>query len=146
MDLIIKKFDELTNKELYELLKIRQEIFVVEQNCPYMDIDGLDYQSIHIFNWNEKDRISSYLRVFMRDSENKVAQIGRVVTLEHGKGLGGKILHKRVEVAIQQLHAKKIYLEAQTYAIGFYEREGFKVVSEPFLEDDIPHVKMEKII
>ncbi|KAG4083852.1 acyl-CoA N-acyltransferase [Neocallimastix lanati (nom. inval.)] len=146
MDFIIKTFDELTTRELYEILKTRQEIFVVEQNCPYMDLDDLDDPALHVFCWNEKGRVAAYLRVFERDKENGVVQIGRVVTLVHGQGLGGKILHTGVEVAIQQLHAKKIYLEAQTYAIGYYEREGFKVVSEPFLEDNIPHVKMERII
>ena len=75
-----------------------------------------------------------------------MAQIGRVVTLEHGKGIGGKILHEGVKIATDQLKAKKIYLEAQEYAIGYYAKEGFEVVSEPFMEDGIPHVKMEKVI
>ena len=75
-----------------------------------------------------------------------MAQIGRVVTLELGKGIEGKILHEGVKVAVEQLKAKKIYLEAQEYAIGCYAKEGFEVVSEPFMEDGIPHVKMEKVI
>ncbi len=75
-----------------------------------------------------------------------MAQIGRVVTLEHGKGIGGKILHEGLKVAVEQLKANKIYLEAQEYAIGYYAKEGFEVVSEPFMEDGIPHVKMEKVI
>jgi len=65
------------------------------------------------------------------------------VTLEHGKGIGGQILHKGVEIAKEQLKAKKIYLEAQEYAIGYYATEGFEVVSDVFMEDGIPHVKME---
>ncbi len=76
----------------------------------------------------------------------RIAQIGRVVTLEHGKGVGGQLLHKGVEIAINHFKAKSIYLEAQQYAIGYYKKEGFEVVSDPFLEDGIPHVKMEKII
>ena len=75
-----------------------------------------------------------------------IAQIGRVVTFEHGKGIGGQLLHKGVEVAREQLKAKKIYLGAQEYAIGYYAKEGFEVTSEPFLEDDIPHVEMERIL
>ena len=75
-----------------------------------------------------------------------MAQIGRVVTLEHGKGIGGKILHEGLKVAVELLKANKIYLEAQEYAIGYYAKEGFEVVSEPFMEDGIPHVKMEKVI
>ena len=69
-----------------------------------------------------------------------------MVTLEHGKGLGGKMLHEGVRVAADILKAKKIYLEAQEYAIGYYAKEGFEVVSEPFMEDGIPHVKMERIL
>ena len=95
------------------------------------------------FCWNENGRVAGCLRVFMRDAENGVVQIGRVVTLEHGKGIGGLLLHKGVEVAIERFKAKKIYLEAQVYAIGYYAKEGFEVVSEEFMEDGIPHVQME---
>ena len=146
MNFVIKHFDELSTTELYEILKTRIEIFVVEQNCPYMDTDDKDQNAIHIFSWNEAGRVSACLRVFWRDEAAGVAQIGRVVTLEHGTGLGGKLLHEGVLLAIEQFHAKKIYLEAQEYAIGYYAKEGFEVVSEPFLEDGIPHVQMEREI
>ena len=146
MDLIVKHFKELTTNELYEILKTRAEIFVVEQDCPYQDLDDKDQNAIHIFCWNDNKRVAACLRVFWKDEKEGVAQIGRVVTLEHGTGLGGKLLHAGVELAINQFKAKKIYLEAQEYAKGYYAREGFEVVSEPFLEDGIPHVKMEKII
>ena len=142
---LIKHFNDLSNKELYEILKTRQEIFVVEQNCPYMDIDGLDEDSIHVFSMNEEGRVTGCLRVFIRDKEKKIAQIGRVVTLTHGTGLGGILLHQGVEVALENFDPDVIYLEAQTYAIGYYAKEGFQVVSEEFLEDGIPHVKMERI-
>jgi ElaA protein len=79
-----------------------------------------------------------------RDKEEGIAQIGRVVTLCHGRGLGGGILHRGVQIAEQEFGARRIYLEAQQYAIGYYEKEGFEVTSEPFLEDGIPHVTMEK--
>ena len=72
-----------------------------------------------------------------------MAQIGRVVTLEHGKGVGGAMLKRGVEVAKDAFCAKKIYLEAQVYAIGYYAKEGFKVVSDEFMEDGTPHVRME---
>ena len=81
-----------------------------------------------------------------KDKDTGVAQIGRVVTLEHGTGLGGRMLHKGVELAINKFGARKIYLEAQEYAIGYYAKEGFKVVSEQFMEDGIPHVQMEREI
>ena len=146
MDFIIKHFDELSTTELYEILKTRAEIFVVEQDCPYQDLDDKDQAAIHIFSYNDKGRVSSCLRVFWKDEKEAVAQIGRVVTLEHGTGLGGRLLHEGVKLAIEQFKAKKIYLEAQEYAIGYYAKEGFEVVSDVFMEDGIPHVKMEKVI
>lgn len=144
MGFFIKHFNELTTRELYEILKTRQEIFIIEQDCPYMDIDDLDLDAIHVFSKNEEGRVTSCLRVFMRDEESKTAQIGRVVTLTHGEGLGGELLHEGVNVALNHYKAEKIYLEAQTYAIGYYAKEGFRVVSGEFLEDGIPHVKMER--
>ena len=118
-------------------------MFVVEQDCVYQDLDDKDQDAIHVFCYNDAGRVAGCLRVFMRDAQNGVAQIGRVVTLEHGKGIGGKILRKGVEVAKKSFNAKKIYLEAQVYAIGYYAKEGFEVVSDEFMEDGIPHVKME---
>ena len=143
MELIVKHFNELSTNELYEILKTRSEIFVVEQDCVYQDLDDKDQDAIHVFCYNDAGRVAGCLRVFMRDAKNGVAQIGRVVTLEHGKGIGGEILRKGVEVAKKSFNAKKIYLEAQVYAIGYYAKEGFEVVSDEFMEDGIPHVKME---
>ena len=143
MNLVSKYFDELTTVELYELLKVRSEIFVVEQNCIYQDLDNKDYQSLHVF-YEEDDKVFAYLRAFWK--EEGVIQVGRVLTLEHGKGLGGKLLHDGLEEIRKKFHPQKIYLEAQCYAIGYYEREGFKVCSEEFLEDGIPHVEMELIL
>ena len=143
MNLVSKYFDELTTVELYELLKVRSEIFVVEQNCIYQDLDNKDYQSLHVF-YEEDGKVFAYLRAFWK--EEGVIQVGRVLTLEHGKGLGGKLLHDGLEEIRKKFHPQKIYLEAQCYAIGYYEREGFKVCSEEFLEDGIPHVEMELIL
>ncbi|MBR4344044.1 MAG: GNAT family N-acetyltransferase [Lachnospiraceae bacterium] len=146
MEFVIKHFNELSTNELYEILKTRSEIFVVEQDCVYQDLDDNDQDAIHVFCWNTKGRVAACLRVFWRDEAAGIAQIGRVVTLKHGTGLGGRMLHEGVELAINRFHAKKIYLEAQEYAIGYYAKEEFKVVSEPFLEDGIPHVKMERVV
>lgn len=139
MELVIKSFEELTKIELYEILKVRVNIFVVEQKCPYEEIDGIDYKSLHLF-YKSHEKILAYLRIFER--EKRTIQIGRVLTAEHGKGLGSKILKEAVSFIKKQMKPKKIYLEAQCYAIGFYEKEDFKVCSEEFLEDGIPHVKM----
>lgn len=144
MELIVKHFNELSTRELYEILKTRFEIFVTEQECIYQDLDDKDQDAIHVFCINDSGRVVGCLRVFWNDKAAGVAQIGRVVTLEHGKGIGREILHKGVEIATEQLGAKKIYLEAQEYAIGYYAKEGFEVVSDVFMEDGIPHVKMER--
>lgn len=140
----IKRFDELTLRELYEILKARQDVFVVEQNCPYADIDGKDYDSRHLFICREDGSVAACLRVFMKSDEPGTAQLGRIVTTERGCGLGGRILHEGVLAAENLLHAKEIYLEAQQYAIGFYQKEGFAVTSDVFLEDGIPHVQMRR--
>ena len=141
-DIIIRRFGELSNDELYEILRAREAVFVVEQNCPYFDIDGKDKESFHIFIKREDGSAAACLRVFMRDIDKNIAQIGRVVTTARGCGLGGRILHEGVVFAREKLNAAGIYLEAQCYAIGYYAKEGFEVVSGEFLEDGIPHVKM----
>ena len=140
MELVVKTFEELTRDELYEILRVRSAVFVVEQNCPYQDIDGVDRQALHVF-LRQNDRILAYLRVFERDEQT--AQIGRVLTVERGKGFGKTVFRAGLQAAEERMKKKSVYLEAQTYAIGFYEKEGFQVTSEDFLEDGVPHVKME---
>ncbi len=135
-----KYFNEPSTTEVYEILKARVKIFVVEQNCPYQDIDDVDYESLHIF-YKTDDAVTAYMRAFRRDGAT--VQLGRVLTTEHGKGLGGELLKNGIEIVKEMLKPKKIYIEAQTYATGFYAREGFDVCSEEFLEDGIPHMAME---
>ena len=139
MNFTVKTFDELSTRELYEILRLRSEIFVVEQNCAYQDIDNKDYDSLHVF-YESEGKVLAYLRVFMR--EEGVAQIGRVVTLKHGTGLGGKLLKEGIRLVREEFPAQSIFLEAQCYATGFYAREGFEICTEEFLEDGIPHVGM----
>lgn len=139
--IVVKKFDEFSAGELYELLKVRAEVFVVEQNCVYQDMDGKDYESFHVIGF-EKENIAAYLRVFMKDKVSKTVQIGRVLTVQRGKGFGEEILREGIRVAKEEMHAERVYIEAQCYAIGFYEKVGFQVSSGEFLEDGIPHVEM----
>ena len=141
MKLITKYFHELTTTELYEILKSRAEIFVVEQNCIYQDLDDIDYRSLHIF-YESNGKIVAYLRAFEKDSVKKVVQMGRVLTLTHGIGLGGKLLKEGIAQIKEKWNPSSIYIEAQCYATGFYEREGFVISSDEFLEDGIPHVEM----
>ena len=135
----VKWFRELTAGELYEILRSRSEVFVVEQNCIYQDPDGLDINALHVF-CEEDGRVTACLRAFMKDAET--AQMGRVLTLKRGTGLGGELLKRGIREIRERMKPKRIYIEAQTYTIGYYEREGFRVCSEEFPEDGIPHVQM----
>ena len=143
MELVSKSFDDLTTRELYEILKARSAIFVVEQNCVYQDIDGRDPESLHVY-LEDGGQVVAYLRAFVK--EPGVVQMGRVLTVDRGVGLGKKLLKAGIEEIRERFHPGKIYIEAQSYAVGFYAREGFRVTSEEFLEDGIPHVKMEKVM
>ncbi len=140
MEMKSKFFDELTITELYEILRSRSEIFVVEQNCIYQDIDGLDYRSLHVF-YEEDGRVMACLRAFTR--EEGTVQIGRVLTLKHGKGYGERLLREGIQEVRKKLGPQRIVIEAQCYAIGFYEKAGFHVCSGEYLEDGIPHVGMQ---
>ena len=143
MNLYIKTFQELTTKELYEILRVRAEVFVVEQNCIYQDLDEKDMESLHLF-YEKDERIQAYLRIFVKDSKTNLVQIGRVLTTmeTRGTGLGLKIVGEGLEAAKEHFRAEEVYIEAQCYATGFYEKVGFQVTSEEFLEDGIPHVEM----
>ena len=139
MERIIKTFDELTTSELYEILKARTAVFVVEQTCPYQDIDGLDPLATHV--WLQEDgQLKAYLRVLPKDADT--AHIGRVLTVERGRGYGAQVLKAGIAVARERLKKSAVYIEAQSYATGFYAREGFQIISDEFLEDGIPHVRM----
>lgn len=142
MQLIIKKFNELTVLELYKILKARVDVFVVEQKCAYGEIDGKDADAYHIFYTDENGEIAAYLRLFPKPDDRNTAQIGRVLTVKRGKGLGEKLMNSAVDFAKKTLRATSLYCEAQTYAVGFYQKVGLQVSSEEFLEDGIPHVKM----
>lgn len=141
MQLYRKRFHELTISELYELLKLRVSVFVVEQNCPYMELDGNDQQAIHIWLQNEGG-VQAYLRVMDRGVENDNVSIGRVIAVKRRCGLGSRILAEGIRAARDYFQAEKIYLEAQVYARGLYEKQGFRQISDEFLLDGIPHIKM----
>ena len=140
MTIKAKYFNELTTRELYEILKTRAEIFIIEQNCLYQDLDDIDYNSLHIFI-EEDNKIIAYLRCFYKDKE--VVQLGRVLTKKHGLGNGKKLILEALPIIKEKLHPKKIYIEAQKYAEEFYKKLGFITKSKEFLEDGIPHIIME---
>ena len=139
MDLAIKTFDELTTSELFEILKARVAVFVVEQECAYQDIDDIDREAYHLC-MREGEELKAYLRVFTRNED--CAQIGRVLTTQRRCGFGREILRAGIQLVQDKMQKREIYLEAQTYAMSLYEKEGFCAISEEFLEDGIPHVSM----
>lgn len=143
MEFFVKHFAELTADELYEIVKTRFEIFVLEQNIICRDLDDVDRVAIHVFCRDGKGLVTGYLRVFWKDEAAGIVQIGRVVTLVHGRGIGGALLNKGVEAA-RTMGARSIYLHSQQYCSGYYEKAGFEVVSDVFMEEGIPHVEMIK--
>lgn len=136
-----KSFSQLTIDELYELLRVRSEVFVVEQNCVYQDLDGDDQQSVHLWLTVE-GKVVALARVCPAGTHMKEISIGRVITTERGKGFGRQIMLDAIDAAIEHFNAERIDIEAQEYAKGFYEGVGFKQSSDAFMLDGIPHVKM----
>lgn len=141
MTLHKKTFRELTTDELYELLRVRSDVFVVEQNCVYQDLDYDDQKAIHLWLTVE-DKVVALARVCPADTHMKEISIGRVISTERGKSYGKQIMLHAIEAAIEHFDAKLIDIEAQEYAKGFYEGVGFKQSSEKFMLDGIPHIKM----
>ena len=137
----IKRFNELTTDELYELLRIRSEVFVVEQNCVYQDMDGDDQKSVHLW-LTVVEKVVALARVCPAGTHMKDISIGRVITTERGKGYGKQIMLHAIDAAIAYFDATRIDIEAQEYARGFYEAVGFKQSSNTFMLDGIPHIKM----
>ena len=137
-----KRFDELTTQELYELLRIRTDVFVVEQNCVYQDMDYDDQPAIHLWLTDAEERIVALCRVCPAGTHMEEVSIGRVITTERGKGYGKQIMLAGIEAAKEHFGSKRIDIEAQKYAKGFYEQVGFRQSSEPFILDGIPHIKM----
>lgn len=141
MEITIKHYRELTRDELYEIFKLRVDVFVVEQNCPYREIDEIDTDCWHLC-LRENGRLEAYLRIIF-SGENEPVTIGRVISVKRRCGLGTRILREAIEFSKKEFNAKKFFIQAQTYARGLYEGVGFKQVSGEYLMDDQPHIKME---
>jgi ElaA protein len=143
---ITKHFNELTNKELYAMLKLRQEVFVVEQTCPYLDADGKDILCYHIIYLDENGNARATLRIALPGIIYNEPSIGRVTTHPSVRktGLGKEIFKKAIEFCETAFGKRAIKIMAQSYLQKFYQSFGFVVTSEEFLEDDIPHVYMVK--
>ena len=142
MTVTVKPFGELTASEVYEILKARCDIFTVEQQICYPDMDDIDYDAIHVFCADERGVVQAYLRLYTEGDDNETVHIGRVLTRDHGRGLGRIVMEEGIRVAFGRMGAARILLHSQEYCIGFYEKFGFRVVSDVFIEAEIPHVEM----
>ncbi|MHB0755663.1 GNAT family N-acetyltransferase [Polaribacter sp. M15] len=145
MNFIIKSFQELTTTELYQILQIRSEVFVVEQDCVYQDIDFKDQKAIHVFGY-KNDKIIAYTRIFKPKDYFKNASIGRVVVAKNERkfGYGHQIMIASIATIKNRFKVDKITISAQKYLQKFYESHQFKQIGEEYLEDGIPHIRMDR--
>ena len=141
MELVCKHFNDLTAEELFEIYKLRVSVFVVEQRCPYQEVDDADRGAWHIW-LRDGAGIQAYARVLPKGAVYDEVSFGRVIAVKRRRGLGSQIVSAAIRTAEEKFHADKIVIEAQTYARALYEKAGFQQTSEEFLEDGIPHIKM----
>lgn len=138
-----KFFDELSTNELYAIMKIRSTVFVVEQNCPYLDADDKDQPACHLCGWKD-DTLVAYARLLPPGLAFEEASIGRVLThpTYRKNGAGRELMQKAIERTLAQYKVNKIRIGAQLYLQQFYTSLGFVQASPQYLEDDIPHIEM----
>lgn len=143
MSWLIKKYDELSTGDLYDILKQRNEVFVVEQECAYQDCDGKDEHSYHMLQ-KDKDKIIAYLRIIKKGISYEQISIGRVLVNKayRGKGIAREMMLKAISFIEQELGENEIRIQAQSYLADFYRSIGFKDISKIYLEDNIPHIDM----
>lgn len=137
-------FNELTNLQLYSILQARSAVFVVEQNCPYLDTDGADLECHHLCAWTDDAKLAAYLRIVPPGLKYPEASLGRVISSDfaRGTGIGKQLLTRGVEQCLKLYPGHAIRIGAQQYLEKFYQGFGFITVSDMYLEDDIPHVEM----
>ncbi|MBK7559830.1 MAG: GNAT family N-acetyltransferase [Chitinophagaceae bacterium] len=140
---IFKSFDELTAKELYAILQLRNEVFVVEQNCVYQDADGKDLHSMHLCGW-VAGKLAAYTRIIPPGISYTEASIGRVVTSPayRNTGAGRQLMEESIRLTFSEFKGTRIRIGAQVYLTGFYSSLGFIQTGEEYLEDGILHIEM----
>jgi ElaA protein len=143
--IFIKSFSDLTKEELYNILSLRSEVFIVEQNCAYQDIDQKDQFALHVF-LKKNNKIIAYTRIFKPNDYFEYSSIGRVVVLkeERVSQIGSQIMSFSIKKIKEIFNETKIKISAQKHLISFYEKSGFFVIGEEYLEDGIPHIAMVK--
>jgi len=141
-----KNFEDLSVHELYQITKVRQAVFVIEQNCIYPDLDDIDQQCLHLFATSSTDhlKVIAYLRIVPPALKYPQASIGRVLTTSQSRGTGAGIslITKAIEKVRQEYPHSDIKISAQLYLQNFYQRFGFKKVSDVYDEDGIEHISM----
>lgn len=138
-EITIKHYSELTRDELYDIFKLRVDVFVVEQNCPCREIDEYDADCLHLC-LREGGELLAYLRII---PQGEPVVIGRVISAKRRCGLGTRIMREAIRFCKEKLNAEKLFIQAQTYAQPFYESVGFVRVSDVYIYDGQPHIKME---
>ena len=143
MKFLVKKFKELTINELYAIFQLRAEVFIVEQDCVYQDLDFKDQKALHVFGF-KNNKIIAYTRIFKPGDYFKEASIGRVIVdaKERKFGYGHDLMKASIKVIQKKFNTLKITISAQVYLKNFYESHGFKKVGDEYLEDGIPHIEM----
>lgn len=139
----VKPFETLSTNDLYRIVQARVEIFVIEQNTPYQDLDNTDQKALHL--WAEQDgNILAYCRLFNRGIKYNEASIGRVLTTEYarGTGLGKQLISRAIQVIEKEYQTSEIRISAQDYLIKFYSDFGFQDTGKKYLEDNLPHTEM----
>jgi ElaA protein len=141
----IKEFHQLSTNELYSILKIRQEVFIIEQNCNYLDCDGLDLKAIHM-SLKIGGELMAYLRMIKPNVLSENIVLGRILVSinERDKNIGKEMMLQAINFLEEQYPNLSIEMSAQSYLIDFYNQFGFNIIGEEYLEDNIPHIKMIK--
>ena len=147
IDWLCKHHTDLGKEQLYAVLRLRNEVFVLEQKCPYQDLDGQDLSgdTCHLMAWQD-DQLVAYLRLLDPTSQGGDVVIGRVVIAEagRGQGLGHELMVRALKEAQENWPDVPVYLSAQAHLQGYYRKHGFEVVGEAYLEDGIPHIGMRR--
>lgn len=143
---VCKSFDQLTTTELYRILALRQQVFVVEQYCPYQDVDGVDLECFHLMGCDKNNKLIAYARLIPNGiSYPNATSIGRILSAPENRtsGIGRKLIEASILHMKKRFGSQTIRIGAQCYLLGFYLKFGFKALGEVYLEDGIPHLSME---
>ncbi len=143
---VVKEYSELTLDQFYDIVLLRETVFIVEQGCPFHEVDAKDQMCTHAFLEDDEGKIVAYSRIYEDESERGAAIIGRVVVNQRGRGLGKKVMDLAIKVAREKYQAKKINLCGQVAVRGFYEKLGFVACSKEYMHEGRMHVDMEYVI